>query len=477
MASGATAIPMAKVPAGLMRDKRWWMSLWWATPQDLIPWVHFLSEFTPQIYIWNTQCLVFEVGRSRSLIDKKSLQIKIIEKQKNPISSSSAIGSVAMEGLTFPQVGDAADPAEALAKARYQIQTKSELPLEALIYFLDPFREPFEPSRPLKKMLLELKMLGLCRLGSFMELSERDVGTRWSHWGKRLWLSVQGYTPLLEPKIEIAENFSESYSFPEEATGTLLEPLYFISKQLLQKLQQRLTQKNLGARSLRVSLVGTTYESDFSGSVEFQLALPAFHHEISLWLNLLRERLQALAQQQKLPELLESFEISVEETLSWLGLQKDLLDPQREHREGSLLESVTKLESRLGNKKIFAAQPFESYRPERSWQRRPMSEWYQSQTRKTSDTGNKTAVTQVYEVLSQRPLKVFKTAEPVIFKGKQILFNSQWESCRLVWCEILCGEFWTDRFDRRYGVAYLESGEKLWVFKEGADIFLQGMFV
>jgi hypothetical protein len=463
--------------------------------------------------VWNTQCLVFEVGRSRSIIDKKSLQIKIIEKQKDlrshfntpdsrpqPPMATEAYSEVrrgdiegrerrrwgvemtsrAMDGLTLaiPQIADAADPSEALAKARYQIKAKSELPLEALIYFLDPFREPMGPSRALKKMLLELKVLGMGRLGSFMDFSEREVGMRWSHWGKRLWLSVHGYTPLLEPKIKTIERFTESYFFPEESTGTLLEPLYFISKQLLQKLQRRLTEQNLGARSLRVSLVGTTYETDFSGSVEFQLTLPAFHHEVSLWLNLLRERLQSLAQQQKLPALLESLEISVDETLLWHGLQKDLLDPQREHREGTLMESLTKLESRLGEKRVFCAEPFESYRPERSWVRRPINEWYQSQTRRVrAEVPPRVPATQVYEILSQKPLQVFPTTERVLFKEKQILFNNQWEPCRLIWSEILSGEFWAERFERRYGVVYLEGGEKLWVFKEGEDIFLQGMFL
>ncbi len=452
---------------------RWWMALWWPIPQDLISWVHFLSEFTPQIYVWNTQCLVFEVGRSRSIIDKNSLQIRIIEKHNDFRSHLNGLSPSLP--LVLPQIAGAADPSEALAKAQYQVEAKSELPLESLIYFLDPFREPLEPSRALKKMLLELKVLGLGRLGSFMGLSEREVGMRWSHWGKRLWLGVHGDTPLLEPKIETVERFAESYFFPEESTGTLLEPLYFISKQLLQKLQQRLTQQNLGARSLRERLVGTAYGTEFTGSVEVQLTLPAFLREVSLWLHLLRERLQSLSQHQKLPALLESIEISVDETLSWHGLQKDLLDPQREHREGTLLESLTKLESRLGGKQIFCAEPFESYRPERSWVRRPISEWYQSQTRRSrSEPG---PMTQVYEILSQKPLRVFPKVERLSFNGKQILFNNQWEPCRLIWSEIISGEFWAERFERRYGIAYLEGGEKLWVFKEGDHVFLQGVFL
>jgi hypothetical protein len=452
-----------------LKPSNWWMAFWWSEPQDVIPWVELLSEFTPQIYVRNTQSIVFELGRSRALIDEASLKVKIFEQKLNP---------KAMDGLTLPQFGAAANPGEALAKAHFQTDRKSELPTEALFYFLDPFREATNDLKSLRKILSDLKNLGLQRLGPFLELSEAEVGVRWSHWGKRLWLSANNFLPIVEPRIETNEVFEESYEFPEDAPGTLLEPLYFISKQLLQKLHTRLAYKNLGARSLRVILTGVTYEEDFSGTVEFCLTLPAFHHEVSLWLTLLRERLQTLAQQHKLPQIAEVLSIRIEETLSWQGLQKDLFDPHREQREGALYESLAKIESRLGREKIFCAEPRESYRPESSWTRRSSWDWYKriSQVPMPGDT-SENGVVKIYEGLSQKPLQVFREPQKVVFRCNQILFNSRWESCRLIWCEIIAGEFWKVAFERRYGVGYLNGGEKLWLFKEGDTIYLQGVFL
>lgn len=445
-----------------MSFSRWWLAFYWSKPQELMPWLDFLNEYTPQIYVRNSQMIIFELGRSRSLIDKDTLINK----------------TMAMEGLTLPQIGEAACPAEALAKAQFQKKDRAGLPIEALIYYADPFRETPDVIKPLKKMLFDLKSLGVKTLFSFVNLSEREVGVRWSHWGKRLWLRVHGALLMAEPQIEVSEVFSEIYEFPEEAPGNNLEPLYFISKQLLQRLHQHLQQKNRGARVLKIILSGRTYENDFCGSVEFELSLPAFHHEVSLWLNLLRERLQVLAQQKKLPEMLESLEIVVSEVLVWHGLQKDLLDPEREHREGALLESLTKLESRLGREKIFCAEPRESYRPESSWRRGLAKDWYTlvSQQKRQENSLEKTGF-QVYDLLSQKPLRVLPQAQKLILRDQQLMFNNRWQPFRLAWSEIVCGQFWQDPFERRYGVASLQEGEKLWVYKEGDELYLQGFFV
>lgn len=443
-------------------NQRSWIALWWRNPQELLPWVDFLSQYTPQIYVRNKQSIVFEIGRSHRIIDKNCLKVKMM----------------AMDGLTPPSIGDAACPAEALAMAQFAVSQPSELPLEALAYFVEPFRESNENLKPLKKILTDLKSLGLSRLAHFMTLSERDVGARWSHWGKRLWLSVHGAVTFCEPMVETKERFSESYDFPEEAYATQLEPLYFIGKQLLQRLQAKLSQKNLGAQALKVILTGTTFDQDFCGSLEFELRLPAFHNEVSLWLNLLRERLQVLAREQKLPELLERFELVVEQTLSWQGLQRDLLDPHREHREGALLEALTKIEGRLGGDKIFCAEPRESYRPERSWKRRPVREWYEVITQKKrplKQSGKDSFA--IYELLSQKPLRVLAEPQRLLSREKQILFNNRWEQCRVMWSEIVSGEFWDSPFERRYGVGYLNSGERIWVYKEGEHLYLQGFFL
>jgi hypothetical protein len=458
-----------------------WIALWWEQPVDVCAWVEFLSAYTPQIYVRNRQTLVFEIGRSQSLVDAAQLRDQI------------AVKAPELKDHCPPHVGESAMVAEALAYARFAEGqesnknrnvnlnvklNKNRLPVESLEYFLEPYREHAEALRPLTKMLVDLRLLGVHHLQGFMSLSEGEIGMRWGHWGKRLWWLVHGMIPVLEPTIETTEVIEELYEFPEEAPATQLEPLYFIGKQLLQHLHQRLVQKNLSARSVLVVLTGSTYEMDFCGSVEFQLSLPAFHHDVSLWLGLLRERLQSLAQQQKLPQLLESLQIRVEETLVWQGLQRNLLDPKREEREGMLLESLTKIESRLGRDKVFCAEPSESYRPEKSWKRQAASEWYKMIShgnRKTSSI--REPMTQVYELLSQKPLRVFPEPERVMFKQKQILFKNQWQQCDVVWSEIVCGEFWKDPFERRYGVAHLPSGEKLWLFKEGEDYFLQGQFL
>lgn len=437
----------------------WWVAFWWPQEQNIIPWVEFISQYTPQIYVRNTQSMLFEIGRSHHLIDLKCLKSEIPK---------------AMDGLTLPQIGDSCSPTEALAKARFQIAEKVNFPLEALAYFLDPFREDLQTEKRLLRLISDLKNLGLRSLGSFLSFSEKEVGMRWSHWGKRLWLSVHGYLHWEEPNIKRTELFEETHEFPEEAPVSNLEPLYFICKQLLQKLHDRLNHVNLGARSLKVVLGGTTNERDFEGFVEFQLRLPAFHNETSVWLNLLREHLQLLARYQDLPERLESVTLRVEEVLSWHGLQKDLFDPHREHREGTLLECLTKLETSLGKDKVFCAQLIESYRPEKSWRRQDAGDWF----RLIEKTGVKKESPEFRKnTLAKRPLRVFREPFLVALKNEKIFLDGQWKHHRLIWNEIVCGDFWDEPFHRSYGIAYLDHGEKLWLFKENEQVYVQGVFI
>jgi hypothetical protein len=87
------------------------------------------------------------------------------------------------------------------------------------------------------------------------------------------------------------------------------------------------------------------------------------------------------------------------------------------------------------------------------------------------------ATLQVYDLLSQKPLRVFSSPQKLEWHEQKILLNNQWVHCRMTWSEIISGEFWSDPFERRYGFGFLESGEKLWIFKEGEHLYLQGMFV
>lgn len=444
-----------------METSAWWLCLYLPTPADWKICMDWIGSYTPQIYIRDSHILLCEIGHSQSLIRKNDLVQKVYNFKESK------------EDFARLQIGEAETPAEAIIRAQFQKIVSEEWPLEALIYFLEPFRENALESKKVLALIQDLKKLGMRNVSQFLEFSEKEVGLRWSYWGRRLWLSARGDWPAKEPEVQCAEVFEESFEFPEEAPERQLEPLYFIGKQLLQKLQKRLSQKNLGARSIIISLTGTTDELDFCGTLEFHLTLPAFYSEVNLWLGLLRERLQSLHQQQKLPAQLEVLQIRVEETIVWQGLQRDLFDPHRESRECGVVESLKKIEARLGSSNIFCAEPKESYRPEKSWSRGTANEWFQLISKKSQVHQNGG----LYDFLSQKPLKVFPQIIPLKFKGESLWIENQWQRCQITWQEIIAGEFWKDSFRRCYGVAHLAHGQKLWIFREGDQIFLQGEFL
>lgn len=501
-------------------QREWWLAICsdgGSTENFWEPCLQELGQYTPQIYFRGPKVLLCEIGNSQSLIDKDKL-VAIIEQK----------GLSQVGGNRIICHGDPC-PGRALAKAHYPGLELFEWPLEALEYLVSPYRVDELLKKDINKIILDLRALGLRKVSDFISLAPSEVGQRWSHRGLWIWQWASANQSPPPPRIQTEEAIEECYWVPEENSLMSLETLYFIAKFLFQKIEKQLLEKHYGVRSFLISLEGFRADLSSQGLLEFELVLPAINHDPSLWFLLFKEKIAQAQRQQMIPDPLETFRVQVKETIVWHGLQRDLLDPYRETKKQSLLESLARIKLRLGEEKVFWSEFQESYIPEKSWRRGPLDIWLEkafceswnsasfssfgaSSSRSSPSTlpspslsplsllkndllvkfdeapervdlmfEERSGLSQIaktrYDWIAKKPLRFFPSVQKAPIRNHQLFYDHQWQSFSVVWRDIVCGEFWGQNLERHYGILLLSAGQKLWFYKEKNEIYLQGHFI
>lgn len=337
------------------------------------------------------------------------------------------------------------------------------LPIDRLHFLVNPLSPPLpEEEVAAGQAISILMLLGIRTLGQFARIPSAGIGPRFGKQGVELHRRARGEGHFPFRPFEATESFIESHSFLEAVSD--IEPVLFVAKGLLAKLEAKLDRKLKAVTELRMVL-------ETEDSEEIEMVIPLLRplkREKSL-LPLIREKLSNVA----LVSPLHSFSIELSLPVQSTGSQFHLFDSREENSE-QLDELLGRLVAGLGPSFISAAALRERYRPEKSWEKVTF-EPFQRDSKPLPFPA----------VLFKRP-SVIVNPQPLQAerRGGVLCLRSpseKFEVTRLVGPERLAGEWWDEAsHERDYFRAETKTGQHLWIFKPlceaSTSFFLHGYF-
>lgn len=284
-----------------------------------------------------------------------------------------------------------------------------------------------------------MRRVGLETIAHFAHLGATAVMRRFGKLGSQLQSWVQGKRQLKLPPFEPQASIHEAIDADEIAD---MEQLIELLKETLRRICARLEGRGLLARQLRLR-----FHLDSRRTLEEGLPLAEPLRDAETLLRLLQESLKQVAWDAPLTRL----ELEVTDTVPANPGQLSLFDAA-ENRQADVASYLSRLRARYGEQAAGVADFAESYLPERSWR----TAW--PPPRALSPP----------RVEAARPLFLFSPPRPF----------SLATNARLVPSEHLDAEWWHAGGRRRYFIALLPRGERLWVYWdiERQSWFLHGTF-
>jgi protein ImuB len=318
-----------------------------------------------------------------------------------------------------PAVGTSATARGALWMARGGGGPLGALPLEVTGFDLEFFRS-----------------IGVATLGQLLALPRAGLAQRC---GERVTREVDealGAAPEARAFFSPPPSFSARLELPAEVTHA--EGLLFGARRLLLQLAGLLTARHEGVRAFVLRLLPQREE------VHVGFASPS--RDAERLAQILRERLANVA----LKEPVEALELEAGDFASLAGASRALFgDAAGEAEDWARL--LERLRARLGHDAVYglAAQP--DHRPEHAWRRIEPGEWDPRE----------------FRAPGPRPLWLLdkpRTQEPTRFEllvGPERIESGWWDG---------------DDARRDYFIARLPDGTLGWVYREGGEWYLHGLF-
>jgi protein ImuB len=413
-------------------------------------------RWTPQIAV-SDEAIFLEVGRCRGIYSESALALRL--------------KALARRFECSFQIAFAEDAPRALALARLNA-AHAELPVEALADYSNPFGSNPEDLRLVRDMTQTLLKLGVETIPMFLALPARSLPSRFGKLGLLLHQRIREAASIPWPRFMPPERVIEKAQFEIGQPFHDLEPLIFSLKPVMDRAMARLKGRGERVTSLRIRLRLERYsnlsQEEASRTWKLDLALPQ-GSSVGL-LPLIRERLGFDLSQKPLPSPVTDLEFEVLETAPGVGAQRDFFDAREEEVE-AWNSLIARLAEKLGEGKVFLADPVERYLPEKTWVKRT----------ELSLEARESARTGIQDVLPERPLRVLQSPVPLHKSGGVLRLSDssrRWRVLQAEGPEILSGEWWFRQFQRSYFKLATDSGEHLWVFQTPASetLYLHGYF-
>jgi hypothetical protein len=390
-------------------------------------------------------CLVFSpqvaLGEEAVFVEV-SASLKIFPFPEILRRSGEILSAFGMEA----RVASASDLPSALAFARYGLNRREALPVEALADYLSPFRALDFPAACL------FRKLGVETLGDFLRLPRAEIPARF---GKEGWLAYERLLRSHEiawPRFTPPDAICERADFDFASRIENLEPLLFLLRHLLHLVFLRLRAR----REMLVDFDLVFHLNRFARERErvSSVRLPLPQSEENALLQFLRERLGKELEKRPLEEALEGLSFCVRGTAPARNHQRNFFSRVEEERE-AFSSLVARLRERVT---AFSAVPAPRLLPEASWQR-------------CLGKGKGSLVP-----TPPRPLRLLP--KPLLLKreGNHLWgAHASWRILSFHGPERLKGEWWLTGFEREYYRVETER-ETLWVFRAEGKLFLHGVF-
>lgn len=412
-------------------------------------------RFSSQVALRAGEAVFLEVGRSRLLQQRATLEMRLLWLGRRYGQARLAFGRHA---------------AEALALARHGAKESSALPLDALHDYASPFLADTEAASQVASMLFALRSLGLRKLSDFLQLPRHSIGERFGADAAMLRERVEGEFgmawPRFEPAPKIEEN-EELRSLETQDACFNLEGAFFHLKMMADRLCARLRGRALRASKLKlVLLLDLGRGHTRARELDLTLALPqSSPREL---LKIIRERLEDDVRRRPLSSGLAGLRLELLESAPGPGAQADFFD-SREKEIEAWNSLVTRLSQKLGPDQVFLAELVQRYLPERAW-KRMLKEPEPAQPEPQPEA-------------PPRPSRLLKMPMPLLRDGESLLApgrKRKWHATTWEGPERLSGEWWDEAFARDYYRVGTDEGRDLWVYaREGeaqGSLWLQGYF-
>lgn len=415
-------------------------------------------RLSPQISI-SRQAIFIEIGKCQKLYSESGLVRRLLVLLRRFGTSA--------------RISIGPDIPSSLAFARYQINDKVWLPIDALSDFAKPFGcQESEVQKKLDKMVFLFKKLGLLTIQDFLKLPSSSLSSRFGELALIARHNLERGHELPWVYFIPQDKIRESLNFDSTQSICDLEPLLFIAKGLIDRAMARLRGRGERAMAILFSLKLEPYSTVRTPVRHFEIHFSLPHGSVISLLPILREKLSFELSQRPLESPLIEAHFEITERVPGQGSQIDFFSKKEEELE-AWNSLVTRLSEKLSQNsktadlKVFVAHPVERFLPEKGW------------IKKLEMTDVTIQNDESYS-LPERPLRVLKQPQPIDFVGNRILFERKPLGKIMKWegPEILRGEWWFDIPERHYYRVLTDSCQEFWLFKTPStqEFYLHGYF-
>jgi protein ImuB len=408
------------------------------SPEALPEFATLLLSFSPRVGIRPPDTLYLDLTPTARLLPAENIlteKLRAFFRAKSIRAQVAIADDVATAGVLArhePKIVPHGESEKALAP----------LPIHSLLFLSNPLSPPTpEETKSTASMIEWFPLLGIRTLGEFAHLPASTIPQRFGSLGAALHRRARGAETLPLRPFTPSVVYRESQSF--ENPIALLEPLLFIIKGLLTKLEQRLSHDSNAATNVTLFL-----ETEAAQEMEVSIPLANPIRRANAWLGVVREKLARI----EIPDPLISLTIEISLPIRFRGGQFHLFDSTEGQRE-PLDELLGRLIASLGPTVVSAAELRERYRPERSWEGIAFDPFRVPE--KTSS-------------LPPRPTLLLSPPTPLTTRVAMVEGP-----------ERVQGEWWDGgEHARDYFVAQADGGQLLWIFKDlkSERLFLHGYF-
>ncbi len=337
-----------------------------------------------------------------------------------------------------------------------------QLPLAAVIDFLDPFAKDGEGRRIVEKMVDALTRLGIRNLAQLRSLAIDQFPARFGRLGLYCRQQLEGSRQVIWPAWQPPLQWIEKIDFMDSEYALSIEPLLFKAKSGLDRLLSRLRGGHLRADCLELTVRQERYSTVDEPLRKWVFEFIVPQSSTRGILPILRERLTWDLMRKPLFAPVQTISLEISRTSPARGHQNDFLNAES-HFDEKMGTFFGQLEEFLGKGQVFWADITEDRFPEKSWVR--------TQIPRASEIDLKNR----YPL---RPTRVFKHPLPLKINKNRVSLKGRTAQISRTSAVERISSHWLEGFPARdYFILELKTGSVLWVFRGlGENYYLHGFY-
>lgn len=338
--------------------------IWFAKPVETAKLAEYFLRFSPQICIGGDRAIFVEIGKCQSLYTEHGFLMKAQKTlQRLQLSARIVIGQDITDSLALSKYGKPGGRPGTLAHENSRVD---ELPLAALMDFIDPLGRDEVLRKSVQNMIDSFRNLGIRNIGQFKRLPTAELISRFGVLGRfarnRVHLDDVVPWPRWHPEEVILER--KEFAF-FEFYGEL-DPILFELKSQLDQIFARLfsRKKRLMRLQVEIACEKVSTHPNPVRTLDFEFFAPQSSTKGTL--KILQERLAREFEKRPILSPIESLQTKVIKTGPFEGGQENIFNNDEEKFEQihSLHNQLIEL---LGKENVYEAVLTEDRRPERSW--------------------------------------------------------------------------------------------------------------